>query len=113
MATMTTGLITAIAVFVVTLVAESVTSWMVIRGARKHHPVLWCHAGRPTLIDNGDLMRSWPLVRYFMRREFHKTGNQPAITFAERLRAPFVYSYFLAWGGVVYALVYLLVFHQR
>lgn len=109
---MASGFIVAIAVFVVTLLAESITSWMVIRGTRRHHPALWHHAGEPTLIDNGDLVRSWPLVSYFMRREYRETKNEQAIAFAERLRTPFVYSYFLAWGGVVYALGYLFLFHR-
>lgn len=109
---MTNGFIIAVTVFVITLLAESVTSWMVIQGARKRHPVLWNHAGRPTLLDNGDLLRSWPLVIYFMRREYNGIRNEPALAFAERLRGPFVYSYFLAWAGVVYALGYLIVFHR-
>lgn len=104
---MTTGFAVAVAIFVIALLAESVTSWMVIRGARRRHPRLWHHAGEPTLWGNGDLVRAWPLVRYFLRRDYRGLGDTSAVAFAERMRLPFVATYFMAWVGAACALLFI------
>lgn len=108
-----------LALFVVPLIAESITSWIVIRGARKNHPRLWEHSGRPTLMGNGNLSQAWPLVRYYRDRGWlarqrphrdapRKEGQRwiepitdpKDVAFAEKMRLPLVWSYWAAWLGV-------------
>ncbi|MFT7593757.1 MAG: hypothetical protein ACI8R4_001073 [Paracoccaceae bacterium] len=97
--------------FVVGFALESTTSWIAIRGAKKHHPELWIHSGQPTLMGNGDLMKAWPLVVYYHDRKHLETvrhrGQQflpivdkSALEFAEKLRGPLLYTYYAGWIGV-------------
>lgn len=83
---------------------------MFIRGSKKKHPELWIHAGEPTLMGNGDLIKAWPLNKYLMGRSYTEINSQAAIAFAERLRLPFVISYFSALVSVAIFLICLLVF---
>ena len=98
----------AFAVFIVCLIAESVTSWIFIRGSKKNHSVLWRHAGRPTLLGNGDLISAWPLVRYVFRRKYASIPDSGAVSFADKLRMPMVVSYVAALisVGVLFAIAY-------
>lgn len=86
----------AFGLFFVFLIAESVTSWIFIRGSRKKHSSLWRHAGSPTLLGNGDLINAWPLVRYVFQRRYASLEDMGAISFADRLRIPMVVSYVAA-----------------
>jgi hypothetical protein len=87
---------------------ESVTSWIFIRGSKKHHPVLWEHAGEPTLMGNGDMISAWPLNKYLMNRKYTELTDPDAIAYAEKNRLPFVVTYFgacisvIAFFGVIY-----------
>jgi len=95
---------TSFSIFFVCLMAESITSWMFIRGSRKKHPILWEHAGEPTLIENGDLISAISLVEYVRRREYSEISDIEAVQFAEKLRRPLVYSY---WMTVVSVAIFL------
>ncbi len=97
-------------IFVVCLIFESITSWMFIRGSKKKHPELWVHAGRPTLIGNGDLNNAWPLNKYLIYRQYEEIENEAAKEFAENLRIPFIFSYFSAVVTVAIFFVCLFVF---
>nr|WP_320012428.1 hypothetical protein [uncultured Desulfobulbus sp.] len=97
-------------IFMACLILESITSWMFIRGSKKKHPELWVHAGEPTLMGNGDLISAWPLNKYLMNRSYSEISNESAIAFAERLRLPFVLSYFSALISVVIFFVCLFFF---
>lgn len=101
---------TTFGLFTVCLILESITSWMFIRGSRKKHPELWVHAGAPTLMGNGDLVSAWPLNKYLMRRQYLEIGSKEAKDFAEKLRLPFVLSYFSALFAVVVFFFCLFVF---
>jgi len=87
---------TIFAIFAVSLIAESVTSWLFIKGSQARHPSLWRHSGSPTLMGNGDLFNAWPLVRYVAQRRYAAVGEEESISFADKLRVPLVVSYFLA-----------------
>jgi len=91
----------AIGVFFFFLVLESVTSWIFIRGSKKHHPMLWQHAGEPTLMGNGDMISAWPLNKYLMSRKYQEIEDNSAVAFAEKNRLPFVVTYFCACASVV------------
>jgi hypothetical protein len=88
------------AIFLICLLAESLTSWLFIRGSKKKHPALWGHAGCPTIMRNGDLISAWPLIRYVSRREYVTIEDPVAISFADRIRVPMVVSYWATLGSV-------------
>ncbi|MCF6251092.1 MAG: hypothetical protein L3J75_07460 [Methylococcaceae bacterium] len=83
-------------VFGVCLIMEGITSWVFIRGSKKNHPELWQHAGEPTLMGNGDLISAWPLTKYLLSKQYTGLDNIEAKIFADKLRLPFVLSYFSA-----------------
>ncbi len=101
---------TTFGLFAVCLTLESITSWIFIRGSKKKHPELWVHAGAPTVLGNGDLISAWPLNKYLMRKQYLEIGNEDAKEFAEKIRLPFVLSYFSALLSVVIFFVCLFVF---
>lgn len=88
-------------IFFLCLIAESITSWMFIRGSRKKHPVLWKHAGEPTLMSNGDLISAFPLVEYVRKRNYVEITDVEAVQFAENLRLPLISTYWMAIFTVV------------
>ena len=88
--------------FVVSLSMESITSWMLIKGSKKHHPDLWKHAGEPTLMSNGDLISAFSLINYVWCRDYEGLNNRDAIKYADQMRLPVVLSYWAAW---IFALV--------
>ena len=98
----------AFGVFFTFLILESVSSWVFIRGSKKHHPELWTHAGEPTLMGNGDMISAWPLNKYLMQRKYQELNDQAAIEFAEKNRLPFVVTYF---GAVVSILAFFVVIY--
>ena len=99
----------AFGIFFTFLILESVSSWVFIRGSKKHHPELWTHAGEPTLMGNGDMISAWPLNKYLMQRKYQELSDQAAIQFAEKNRLPFVVTYFGAVVSIlaVFAVIYL------
>tara|TARA_B110000908_G_C9952640_1_gene313251 strand:- start:43 stop:342 length:300 start_codon:yes stop_codon:yes gene_type:complete len=90
------------------LILESVTSWIFIRGSKKHQTLLWQHAGEPTLMGNGDMISAWPLNKYLMNRKYQEIKDQSAVAFAEKNRLPFVVTYF---GACVSVIVYFAVLY--
>ena len=103
-------------IILVPLIAESVTSWRAIRTAEKRFPALWEHSGSPTLVANGDLMKAWPLVKYYRDRTYFDLvtydgidlppiKDPQAIDFAEKLRRPLLLTYWAAWIGAGFFLV--------
>lgn len=98
----------AIVAFVLFLVAESVTSWLFIRGSRRKHPALWEHAGRPTLMGNGDLFNAWPLIRYVSRRKYEAVSDAQSVSFADTFRLPLIVTYWTAVASAIALIVSLL-----
>ena len=96
-------------IFTGSLILESVTSWIFIRGSKKNHPVLWRHAGKPTLLGNGDLINAWPLTQYLIHREYKDVENKEARHFADKIRLPFIITYFMALISVVVFLSYFFI----
>ena len=101
---------TTFGIFAVCLVLESVTSWIFIRGSKKKHPELWVHAGEPTLLGNGNLTSAWSLNRYLIDRSYQELENDEAKVFAEKIRLPFVLTYFSAAISVVVFFICLFLF---
>lgn len=105
------GFVIAAGVFLILGIAlESITSWIAIRVARKRHPELWAHSGKPTLWGNRDLMKAWPLVKYYRDRRYLEPARQEdqqlppvadtlSLEFAERLRRPFLFTYCAGCAG--------------
>ena len=98
-----------IAAFVLFLIAESTTSWLFIQGSRKNHPTLWEHAGCPTLIGNGDLINAWPIVRYVSRRDYAAVSDQRSVAFADKLRLPFLVTYWAAMASAIALIITLVI----
>lgn len=98
-----------IVAFVLCLIAESVTSWLFIRGSKKKHPALWEHAGSPTLMGNGDLLSAFPLIQYARRRDYAAVSDSEAVSFADRLRLPLIVTYWAAVASAMALIVTLLV----
>lgn len=97
-------------VFMICLIIESITSYIFIRRSKKKYPELWEHAGRPTLIGNGDLISAWPLNKYIKNREYLEISDVKAKEFAETIRAPHIYSYYSAGISVVIFLLVAAIF---
>ena len=83
----------SLAGFFVSLTLESITSWIIIKGSKKKHPSLWKHAGRPTLLGNGDLMSAYPLIKYLWRRDYAELNDRAAVSYADRMLLPTVLTY--------------------
>ena len=96
---------TVFGAFLIFLIAESLTSWLFIRGSRKNHPSLWQDAGCPTLIGNSDLISAWPLIRYVSRRKYSALPDRSAVAFADGIRMSMIVSYWAALGSGIAALV--------
>jgi hypothetical protein len=80
------------AMFGACVVAESLTSWLFIRGSRKTYPALWRHAGSPTIGETRNLIGAWPLLRYLAQRRYATMEEDAPISFADRLRWPMLVS---------------------
>lgn len=101
---------TTFGIFAICLILESITSWIFIRGSKKNHPELWVHAGEPTLMGNGDLVKAWPLNKYLIDRRYLEIKSEQAKLFAEKIRLPFVISYFSSVISVAIFFICLLIF---
>jgi len=101
---------TSFGLFATFLVVESFWSWRFIRGSKKYHHVLWVHAGRPTLLGDGDLISAWGTNRYLLERRYRQLNDAAAEQFAERLRLPMLVGYFGSWLSLGAFFVCLAVF---
>ncbi len=100
--------VAVIVAFVLFLIAESVTSWLFIRGSKRKHPALWEHAGCPTLLGNGDLFSAWPLIRYVSRRDYAAVSDTQSVNFADVFRVPLIATYWAAVASAIALIVTLL-----
>ena len=100
--------VAVIVAFVLFLIAESVTSWLFIRGTKIKHPALWEHAGRPTLMGNGDLFNAWPLIRYMSRRDYAAVSDAQSVAFADTFRLPLIITYWAAVASAIALIATLL-----
>ena len=97
-----------ISFFMVALLAESLTSFLFLRGLKKQHPLQWAHSGERTIWTDSDLISAWGTIRYLQRREYLGSGNATGIVFCARHR-PFVISTY--WAAVIsFALFIVLLF---
>ena len=114
-----TFLIIAVCILLFGLALQSTTAWIAIRVSKKRHLELWIHSGKPTLLGNGDLMKAWPLVKYYRQKKYLESCQQGAhqlppvsdaksLEFAERLRGPLVHTYYLGWFACLIALALLI-----
>jgi hypothetical protein len=60
---------TAIALiyFLGMLIIGSAIQWTFLIKLKKHHSVQWEHAGKPTIFNNGDLIKAWPTTKYLLK----------------------------------------------
>ena len=91
----------ALIIFCILLLCESVTSWLFIRRARRQFPLLWEHAGRPTILTDGDLISAWHTNRYLLQRSYRVLDDPAARQFADRARLPVLVAYLGCWLGVI------------
>ena len=96
-------------IFALCLISESITSWIVIRRSKIKYPSLWKHAGKPTLIGNGDMISAFPLVNYIAYRRYAHLPEEEAVRFADNIRLPFVVSYYAAClSAAIFLAVFLI-----
>jgi hypothetical protein len=101
------------AIFVIGIMAESITSWIAIRTVRRRYPELWKHSGSPTILGNSDLTKAWRLMKYYYKRAYRRQiahgpntmppiADQNILNFAEKLRGPLVYTYLAACVSAIF-----------
>ncbi|WP_445426299.1 hypothetical protein [Alishewanella sp. HL-SH06] len=88
---------TAIALiyFLGMLVIGSAIQWTFLIKLKKHHPEQWQHAGTPTIISNGDLVKAWPTTKYLKQKLYKESNSSSGIKFCDLYRSPMIYGYFL------------------
>ena len=64
-----------------------------MKGSKLNYPILWEHAGRPTLFEDAHLFSALPLAKYIWRRDYIEMDDCEAILYADKLRQPAVFSY--------------------
>ena len=90
----------ALMFFLIMLVIGSAIQWTFLIKLKKHHSILWVHAGKPTIINNGDLVSAWGTTRYLMNRDYNQSENDDGIRFCESFRGAMFYGYFLTASSV-------------
>ena len=88
---------TAIALiyFLGMLVIGSAIQWTFLIKLKKHHPEQWEHAGKPTIMNNGDLVKAWPTTKYLINKLYEESNSSSGIKFCNVYRSPMIYGYFL------------------
>jgi hypothetical protein len=88
---------TAIALmyFIGMLIIGSGIQWTFLIRMKKNHPEQWEHAGKPTIMNNGDLVKAWPTTMYLMKRSYNESNSSTGINFCNTYRLPMIYGYFL------------------
>lgn len=77
------------------LIIGSAIQWTFLIKLKKHHTGQWEHAGKPTIMNNGDLFKAWPTTKYMLKKLYRDSGNNNGISFCEFYRLPMIYGYFL------------------
>jgi len=95
----------ALWLFLIGLCAESLTSFIFLRGLRKLHPQQWEHSGERTIWTDSDLISAWGTARYLQRRLYLGGGTRAGIAYCDRHRVAVVSTY---WIAVVTVPVFLL-----
>ncbi len=97
----------ALGLFLLCLCAESLTSFIFLRGLRKNHPIQWEHSGQRTIWTDSDLISAWGTVRYLQRRLYLDSGNAAGIAYCAKHRLPVVTTY---WAAVITVPLFFLSF---
>ena len=88
------------------LAAEGVTSYLFIRGLKKH-PVMRAFFGNPTLLSEGSLIDAYPTNKRLYTRDYLSCNDPDGIAFCDRHRLPMLVGYVLGMVCVAAALVML------
>lgn len=88
---------TAIALiyFLGMLIIGSAIQWTFLIKIKKHHPEQWEHAGKPTIMNNGDLVKAWPTTKYILKKLYNNSNSISGIKFCDTYRSSMIYGYFL------------------
>lgn len=78
----------ALGVLILAMCAGSVVQFVFLRGLRKHYPLQWDHAGRPTIWTDQSLMSAWPTIQYIQQRAYCASGDTAGAAFCHAYRAP-------------------------
>ena len=92
--------IIAMGLFLLSLCAESLTSYLFLRGLKKRHPIPWDHSGQRTLWTDMDLISAWGTIRYLQSRQYRASSDRAGIAFCEQHRLPVVATYWAAVATV-------------
>jgi len=92
------------------LIIGSAIQWTFLIKLKKHHTVQWEHAGKPTIVNNGDLVKAWPTTKYLMKKNYTTSGSNTGIEFCQTYRSSMIYSYFLTAVSVPLFLLSIFVF---
>lgn len=76
-------------------VIGSAIQWTFLIKLKKHHVEQWEHAGKPTIFNNGDLVKAWPTTKYLIKRFYIGSNSKSGIQFCNVYRFPMIYGYFL------------------
>jgi len=103
---------TAIALiyFLGMLIIGSAIQWTFLIKLKKHHSVQWEHAGKPTIFNNGDLIKAWPTTKYLLKKLYVDSGSNEGVKFCNSFRNSMIYGYFLTGSTVPLFLVSMLIF---
>src|SRR5688500_3419199 len=96
--------------FLVCLCAESITSFIFLRGLQKEHPEQWRHSGERTIWTDSDLISAWGTIKYLQRCLYLNSSNQAGIAFCAKHRLSVVATYWAAGTTVPMFFISLFVF---
>ena len=63
------------------LIVGSAIQWTFLIKLKKHHPEQWEHAGKPTIFNNGDLVKAWPTTKYLIKKLYTESNLTSGIQF--------------------------------
>ena len=95
MESLTHPTVVALIYFLGMLVVGSAIQWTFLIKLKKHHSEQWLHAGEPTIMNNGDLVKAWPTTKYLMNKLYVDSGSRSGIDFCNSFRFPMLCGYFL------------------
>lgn len=88
------------------LAAEGITSYLFIRGLRKHRRMRQFF-GNPTLLSEGSLIEAFPTNLTLYTQDYRACPDPGGIAFCDRHRMPMIVGFAIAWICLPIAIVYL------
>ncbi len=88
------------------LAAEGITSYLFIRGLRKHRRMRQFF-GDPTLLSEGSLVEAFPTNLLLCTQDYQACPDPGGIAFCDRHRMSMIAGFAIAWICLPVAIVYL------